>query len=68
MRHGKDFMVDKPGMTTREQLAEVRRVQAETRRIYSILYSERLEQRARFKTSIARTSRRPTAGSWSTTS
>ncbi|HVR72248.1 MAG TPA: Gfo/Idh/MocA family oxidoreductase [Vicinamibacteria bacterium] len=46
MRHGKDFMVDKPGITTLEQLAEVRRVQAETRRIYSILYSERLENRA----------------------
>src|SRR5499426_2332131 len=33
MRHGKDFMVDKPGITTLEQLAEVKRVQAETRRI-----------------------------------
>jgi predicted dehydrogenase len=49
MRHGKDFMVDKPGMTTLEQLAEVRRVQKETRRIYSILYSERLENRATVK-------------------
>jgi predicted dehydrogenase len=49
MRHGKDFMVDKPGMTTLEQLAEVRRVQKETRRIYSILYSERLENRASVK-------------------
>ena len=46
MRHGKDFMVDKPGITTLEQLAEVRRVQAETKRIYSILYSERHENRA----------------------
>ncbi len=46
MRHGKDFMADKPGITTLEQLAEVRRVQAETHRIYSILYSERLENRA----------------------
>jgi len=46
MRHGKDFMVDKPGITTLEQLAEVRRVQSETRRIYSIAYSERLENRA----------------------
>jgi predicted dehydrogenase len=46
MRHGKDFMVDKPGITTLEQLAEVRRVQAETRRIYSIAYSERFENRA----------------------
>jgi len=49
MRHGKDFMVDKPGMTTLEQLAEVRRVQAETHRIYSILYSERHENRATVK-------------------
>jgi predicted dehydrogenase len=46
MKHGKDFMVDKPGITTLEQLAEVRKVQAETRRIYSIMYSERLENRA----------------------
>ena len=46
MRHGKDYMADKPGVTTLEQLAEVRRVQAETRRIYSIMYSERLENRA----------------------
>jgi predicted dehydrogenase len=46
MRHGKDFMADKPGITTLEQLAEVRRVQAQTRRIYSILYGERLENRA----------------------
>jgi predicted dehydrogenase len=40
MRHGKDYMSDKPGMTSLEQLAEVRRVQAETKRIYSICYSE----------------------------
>ena len=38
MRHGKDFMVDKPGITSLDQLAEVRRVQAETGRIYSIQY------------------------------
>lgn len=49
MRHGKDFMSDKPGMTTLEQLADVRRVQAETRRIYSVLYGERLENRATIK-------------------
>jgi predicted dehydrogenase len=49
MRHGKDFMADKPGITTLEQLAEVRRVQAETRRIYSITYSERFENRATVK-------------------
>jgi len=49
MRHGKDFMADKPGITTLEQLAEVRRVQADTRRIYSITYSERFENRATVK-------------------
>jgi predicted dehydrogenase len=46
MQHGKDYMSDKPGITTLDQLADVRRVQAETRRIYSIMYSERLENRA----------------------
>lgn len=46
MRAGKDYIADKPGMTSLEQLAEVRRVQAETRRIYSIVYSERFENRA----------------------
>lgn len=46
MQHGKDYMVDKPGFTSLEQLAEVRRVQAETGRIYSICYSERMENRA----------------------
>ncbi|MDB5241654.1 MAG: oxidoreductase [Spirosoma sp.] len=49
MRHGKDFMTDKPGITTLDQLAEVRRVQKETKRIYSIMYSERLENRATVK-------------------
>src|SRR4029079_1273953 len=37
MQHGKDFMVDKPAATTLEQLAEVRRVQAQTKRIFSVL-------------------------------
>ncbi len=49
MQHGKDFMSDKPGFTTLEQLAEACRVQAETRRIYSICYSERLENPATVK-------------------
>jgi predicted dehydrogenase len=49
MQHGKDYMSDKPGITTLEQLAEVRRVQAQTRRIYSIMYSERFENRATIK-------------------
>jgi predicted dehydrogenase len=46
MQHGKDYLSDKPGVTSLEQLAEVRAVQAQTRRIYSILYSERHEVRA----------------------
>ncbi|MGH9852035.1 MAG: Gfo/Idh/MocA family protein, partial [Blastocatellia bacterium] len=49
MRHGKDFMVDKPGITTLEQLAGVRRAQEQTHRIYSIMYSERLENPATVK-------------------
>ena len=46
MRHGKDVMVDKPGVIALEQLAEVRRVQAETGRIFSVCFSERFEVRA----------------------
>jgi predicted dehydrogenase len=46
MRHGKDFLSDKPGMTTLAQLAEVRAAIAETKRTYAILYSERLEVKA----------------------
>jgi predicted dehydrogenase len=49
MRHGKDVLLDKPGMTTLDQLAEVRRVQRETGRIVSILYSEHFENRATVK-------------------
>lgn len=49
MKHGKDYLVDKPGVTSLKQLAEVRRVQKQTRRIYSIMYSERLENKATVK-------------------
>lgn len=49
MQHGKDYMVDKPGVTSLDQLEQVRRVQKETKRIYSIMYSERLENRATVK-------------------
>ena len=42
MEHGKDYMVDKPGIVTPEQLEQVKKVQEETERIYSIMYSERL--------------------------
>ncbi|MCC7526284.1 MAG: Gfo/Idh/MocA family oxidoreductase, partial [Chitinophagaceae bacterium] len=49
MQHGKDYLVDKPGITTLEQLEAVRRVQKETKRKYTIMYSERLENRATVK-------------------
>ncbi|MEO8487250.1 MAG: Gfo/Idh/MocA family oxidoreductase [Betaproteobacteria bacterium] len=46
MRAGKDFMADKPGVTTLDQLARVRAVQAETRRIWTVNFTERFEVRA----------------------
>src|SRR5437868_1550155 len=46
MRVGKDVMSDKPGVTSLEQLNEIKRVQAETRRIFSICYSEHFETRS----------------------
>jgi predicted dehydrogenase len=49
MQHGKDFMSDKPGFTTLAQLDETRQVQAQTGRIYSIYFSERLGNRATVK-------------------
>ena len=49
MQHGKDYMSDKPGIITPEQLAQVRRVQAESRKIYSICFSERFENAATVK-------------------
>jgi predicted dehydrogenase len=49
MKHGKDFLVDKPGITSLKQLADVRKVQKDTKRIYSIMYSERFENRATVK-------------------
>jgi predicted dehydrogenase len=49
MRHGKDYMTDKPGMISLEQLSEVRRVQGETKRIYSVCYSEHFETRSTVK-------------------
>jgi predicted dehydrogenase len=49
MQHGKDFMSDKPAFVSLEQLEEVRQIQAETGRIYSIDYSERLEVPAAVK-------------------
>ena len=49
MQHGKDYMSDKPGITSLAQLDEVRRVQKQTGRIYSIMYSERFENKATVK-------------------
>ncbi|GHU07533.1 oxidoreductase [Betaproteobacteria bacterium] len=46
MRHGKDFMVDKPGLISFEQLDEVKRARQETGRIYSVNFTERFEVRA----------------------
>jgi predicted dehydrogenase len=46
MKRGKDVLSDKPGLTTLEQLADVRKTIAETHRIYAIMYSELLEVKA----------------------
>jgi predicted dehydrogenase len=46
MRHGKDVFVDKPGAVTLDELAELRRVQQETQRLWVVFFSERLESRA----------------------
>src|SRR5690606_15711791 len=46
MQHGKDVLTDKPGMTSFAQLEEIKRVQQETGRIFSVLYSEHFEVRA----------------------
>jgi predicted dehydrogenase len=43
MSRGKDFLADKPGVTTLEDLALIRRTIAATGRIYGVMYSERLE-------------------------
>jgi predicted dehydrogenase len=41
MAHGKDVMVDKPGVTSFDQLAAVEQAVRETGRIFSICFSER---------------------------
>jgi predicted dehydrogenase len=46
LRHGKDFLSDKPAITTLEQLEDVRKAIEETGKIFAIMYSERLEVRA----------------------
>lgn len=49
MEHNKDVLVDKPGMTSFEQLEAIRATQQRTGRIFSILYSEHFENRATVK-------------------
>ena len=49
MRHGKDVMSDKPGMTTLAQLDAVKRTVAETGRIFSVRYSEHFDRRSTVK-------------------
>src|ERR1700744_4363731 len=46
MKAGKDYLADKPGITTLDDQALVRKTIAETGRIYAIMYSERLEVKA----------------------
>ena len=41
MRRGKDYVTAKPAFASLDQLAEARRVQAETGRIYSVYFGER---------------------------
>lgn len=49
MQSGKDFLSDKPGITTLEQLAAVRKTISETGRIYAVEYSERFDVKAAVK-------------------
>src|SRR5689334_20852768 len=46
MKAGKDYLSDKPGIISLEQLALVRKAVKETRRKFAIMYSERLEVRS----------------------
>ena len=43
MKAGKDVMIDKPGCTTLEQLEEIKQTIDQTKRIFSIDFSERFE-------------------------
>src|ERR1700745_699793 len=49
MTHRKHFRSERPGVTTLEDLAAVRKTIAETKKIYAIMYSERLEVKAAVK-------------------
>jgi predicted dehydrogenase len=46
MRHGKDFLTDKPAFTSVQVLDEARRVQRETGRMFMVDFSERLRNPA----------------------
>ena len=46
MKAGKDYLADKPGITSLKQLADVRKAVKETGRKFAIMYSERLEVRS----------------------
>ncbi len=46
MKAGKDYLADKPGITSLAQLAQVRRAVKDTGRKFAIMYSERLEVRS----------------------
>jgi predicted dehydrogenase len=46
MKAGKDYLADKPGITSLEQLAAVRAAVIATKRKFAIMYSERLEVRS----------------------
>jgi predicted dehydrogenase len=46
MQSGKDYLADKPGITTLKQLADVRKAVKATGRKFAIMYSERLEVRS----------------------
>lgn len=46
MKAGKDYLADKPGITTLKQLADVRKAVKDTGRKFAIMYSERLEVRS----------------------
>lgn len=46
MQAGKDYLADKPGIVSLDQLSEVRRTVAATGRKFAVMYSERLEVRS----------------------
>lgn len=49
MQHGKDYSCAKPGFVTLDQLERARRVQAETRRLFTVHFGERYDSPATVK-------------------